>query len=91
MDGDGDTNMVPSEPPTSEVMHNHPAPPGNLVDRVRQLEEEVDALKQQLWATEGRAELAEYERDAINREMSEMVDRVAQYFGMSILYELSTT
>ncbi|CAI9285678.1 unnamed protein product [Lactuca saligna] len=57
---------VPIEPPNFERTPDHPAAPEALAAR----------------ATEGWAELAEYEKDTVNRDMSEFADRVARHFNI---------
>ena len=44
MEEDGDTNEVPSEPPTSEVVHDYFVALQDPLDRTRSLEEEFTTL-----------------------------------------------
>ena len=51
MEEDMDTNEVPSEPPTSEIVQDHSTAPRDPIDRTRSLEEEVATFRQQLLAS----------------------------------------
>ena len=67
MEEDRDTNEVPSEPPTSEVMQDHPTTPRDPIDQTRSLEEEVATLRQQLLEAEAWSVQAKHERDEVAR------------------------
>ncbi|CAI9282167.1 unnamed protein product [Lactuca saligna] len=82
LDKDEDTRGILSEPYLSgAILKNHTMQEGPT-DRLRSLEEEVDSLKQQLFATEARAVQAEQRVDETTREMSEMDEHLVRYFGI---------